>query len=336
MNYIDSIILKRACTCWKKLGNDLLYGKPGILLYYAQKSNQNTCFEKIYQKMKGDVLSHINKDMPCRLDGLLGITLCTTWILAYWKKGNPDYVLKEIDEDIYRNTMSFINKGEHNNEQEIEILFYISQRLKYGLQGKEKRIIFTRFSEFLLEHTYAHLGSDISKENIPFNILNHKVLYLASLVELYKLGFYQKRIKRITYEISLKIQALPYALGNKLMLLLFCLKLKKIMGDGVGKWPEIEKSLLNNLSCLNVNCLDLPYKNISLANGLTSYYLLGFLCNSTNGHSLFKLDTNSYRHEILKRVLFLTKNDSDTMLPLGLNGIHGFHFLYSLLVEHHG
>lgn len=34
MNYIDPIILKRTCTYWRKLGNDLLYGKPGILLYF--------------------------------------------------------------------------------------------------------------------------------------------------------------------------------------------------------------------------------------------------------------------------------------------------------------
>ena len=336
MNYIDSIILKQTCSCWGKLGNDLLNGKPGILLYYAQKSNQNVSFEKFYQKMENDMLSHVTKNMPCRFDGLLGITLSLTWILAYWKKGNPDYVLKEMDEDIYRNTMSFINKGEHNNEQEIEILFYISQRLKYGLQRKEKRTIFAHYSEFLLEHIYAHLDSEISKENIPFNLLNHKVLYLTSLIELYKLGFYRKRIKRIIYEISLKIQALPYALGNKLLLLYFCLNARKKMGNDVGKWPEIEKCLRNSLSCLNVNRLELPDKNTSLINGLSSYYLLAFLCNSTDGHYLFDLNAYSYRHDVLKRLFFFRKNDLNSMLPLGLNGIQGFDFLYTLLVKHHG
>lgn len=336
MNYIDSIILKRTCACWDKLGNGLLNGKPGILIYYAKKSKQSACFEKKYKKMESDIFSHINYDVPCRFDGLIGITLSITWILAFWRRGNADYVLKEIDEDIYRNTMSFINRGEYNNEQETEILFYIVQRLKYGLYGRERRRIFDHFSKFLLEHIYAHLNSEISKEKIPFDILNHKFLYLIALVELYELGFYRKRIQRIIYEISFRIQALPYALGNKLMLFLFCLKAKKTIGGDVGKWSEIENSLYNSLGCINIHTLELPNNNLSLSNGLTSFYLLSFLCNSTNRHAIFNIDANEYRHEIIKRLLSIKRNNPNAMLPLGLNGVHGFDFLYSLLMEHHG
>lgn len=335
MNYTDSIILKHTCACWGKLGNGLLCGKPGILIYYARKSKHNTSFDKIYKKMESDVLGHVTQDMPCRFNGLLGIALSLTWILAFWKHGNSDYVLKEIDEDVYRNTMSFISKQEYNNEQEIEILFYITQRLKYGLRRKERRTIFVRFSEFLLEHVYAHLDTDISKEKIPFGIVNHKVLYLTSLVELYKLGAYRKRIKRIIYEISLKIIALPYALGNKLMLLHFCLMLKKVIGENVGKWPEIESGLRYSLKCVNIQNLELPNKNISLSNGLTSFYVLGFLCNLTNDQTLFEIDAKLYRREVLKRLLSLRKNNANAILPLGLDGIHGFDFFYSLLVNYH-
>ena len=94
------------------LENGLLYGKAGLAIYYAELSNRDHKFDKIYNRLIQDILSSVSKNTPIELNrGLIGICLAIDLILHFYNKGNPENVLEDVIPEIYKSYDLSIDSG---------------------------------------------------------------------------------------------------------------------------------------------------------------------------------------------------------------------------------
>ena len=81
----------------------LVYGKAGLAIYYANLSNEDPAYKAIYDRLIEDVLSKVSDKTPIEFPrGLLGISFALDIILHFFKPGNPDSVLNDLDAVIYK------------------------------------------------------------------------------------------------------------------------------------------------------------------------------------------------------------------------------------------
>ena len=129
----------------EKMESGLLYGKAGMALYYAELSEKDKRFTPVYNRIMESLMSDISENIPIEFGrGLIGISLAMDFIMKYFKKGNPDYVLDDIDAVLYKsldisNFKKFMNLGLVS-----EGLFYISVHLKYGIVNDYKKRLYEK------------------------------------------------------------------------------------------------------------------------------------------------------------------------------------------------
>lgn len=197
--FLEKVLKDKA----KELSNDLPYGKAGLAIYYAIKSDHDKSAQRLYNKYINDILAHVSESCPMTLEnGLLGICLSIDLILKYYKKGNSDYVLGDIDSLIYRKFCIDHSSQYQSVDNYIDALYYLSCHLRLSLHGKERRLLFIRESMVWIDHVYSSLPSNFFEEPLPVNLINKPLLFLDSLACFYSQGIYCDRICHILNEVA--------------------------------------------------------------------------------------------------------------------------------------
>ena len=169
----DDTMLELLCKQYEKLEDGLVFGKAGLAIYYARLSNEDPAYKIMYNRLTDDLLSKVSGKTPIELTrGLLGIALALDFIMCYFKPGNPDIVLDDVDAVIYKN----LDKGRDMKPLDlplaVEGLFYLSMHLKYGIRCSSKRRIYCRKAINLLNDICLAMPIDFFQEPIPFNMFN--------------------------------------------------------------------------------------------------------------------------------------------------------------------
>ena len=127
---------------YDELEDGLVYGKAGLTIYYACLSEKDPTYKTIYNKLINDMLSKVSDRTPIEFPrGLLGIAFALDVIMHYFKPGNPDNVLDDLDAVIYKSLFKESNKQPIDMNLAVEALFYFSLHLKLGIRSKVKHRI---------------------------------------------------------------------------------------------------------------------------------------------------------------------------------------------------
>ena len=166
---------------YDSLEGGLVYGKAGLALYYARLSNEVTAYKKIYNRLVDDVLTKVSDKTPVEFSrGLLGIAFALDIIMHYFKPGNPDYVLDDMDALIYKSLDKGRDRKPLDENLAVEGLFYLSMHLKYGIRNTTKHRIYADKAMQLLNDLCITLPVNFFQEPIPCNVFNRSFFFLTS------------------------------------------------------------------------------------------------------------------------------------------------------------
>ncbi len=328
---INTILNKKIISQSKELSDGLFYGKAGLAIYYAIMSNRDKSVKKLYNDFINDILTNVSENTPMTLlNGLFGICISIDIILKYYKKGNPDYVLQDIDSMIFRKFNTDQTKDYKNIDNYIDALFYLSYHLKLGLHGKERRQLFIQESMVWTDYVYSNLSPYFFEEPLPFYILHKPLLFLDSLTCLYSQGIHCDRICHILNEITYSLY-LPTQHANRLALL-YIVKKTCITVSGLSDfWFEFADILSNNISMDRIFNNEIKNRQIFFINGVSGIYLLMLGCNQLFEYDMFNIDTDYYFRRIMDSDV--TKKLKKEIPPgaYSLNGYWGINLFYEYL-----
>ena len=334
-NIIDVSLLNRyVIEHWDSLSIGLLNGKAGLAIYYATYAKESKENRRIYNRLVKSLYESINTGLPIEIgNGILDIAICIDYILSHFQGGNSDYILSDIDSYIFRQFGGY-RKVRQSLNSSIDTLFYISYHLFYGIKNATKREIFERESMLYVEHIYSHIIKDGSLllDPVSFSLTNRLVLFLESLVSLYRQGIYSQRIFHICNELSfLVIGRVPISHSNRLQMLYIIKKICNTIPDLNKAWYEFTKILEDNTSFMEIINKELRSNQILFSDGLSGIFLFAMLCNRECAKEVFELDLSLFRRKVTEANF---ERDNRSLLPfltIGLNGYWGIRMLYDYL-----
>jgi len=330
MKLFDKFLNKHFLDNYCKLDRSLFYGKAGLAIYYSVKSKDGLQSKNCYSKVIDDLLTNTPKSLPMSIQkGKLGLYLAIDYITTHIEKKNSDIVLEYEDVYLYQNISSNFNMQDKKEilNLSVETLFYISIRLKNSLRNKTKRLIFINKSIELVERVYSEADSLFYMEQVPYSIINHKILYLDALVRLYSLGIYRDRISHLLYEISYRLR-IPTLHSNKLLLLYETIKVNRVVDSVPIVWKDFQEVLYKSISMNRIYHVEMREMHISFINGISGIFLLQLLCNKENGERLFELDKEFYYNRISRSLNSIDIKREAPFSLMGLNGFWGMNLLY--------
>lgn len=306
----------------------LIYGKAGLALYYARLSNMDKTYSSIYKKLIDDLLANVSRSTAIEFPrGILGIAFAVDLILKFYKKGNPDYVLDDIDALIYK-SLDLNYKQTVETGMAAEGLFYMTLHLKYGIRGKYKKKIFTRKAMELLEYTYSGITDKGFRESVPINIFTTEFFFLYSVATLAELGYYKDRLTHICNElIYILYSCMPVQRFNRLVRLFTVVRIQSAV-SGLGslwnRYTALLRDQIDEDSLVNIDC---KTNQLALSDGLTGVFLMMEQVNKYGLVRPFCYSWAYYKERVEKSELWNNlQTDSMPMYALGLNGLWGIHW----------
>ncbi len=332
---IDTILDDFVLNHYSQIPSDLLYGKCGLMIYYAYYASlHNKKDSKIYKMILNDIIGNtFNASLSIMNGGLVGTGICIDFILYYIFPDNSDYVLEEIDKEIYKQSSSIEGSDKINLNLIIEFALYFILRLNHGLKNRSKRSIFTNRIIDLIEFIYNRLSISYFEESIPFDLFNHLYYFIYTLSKSNSLGINPVRSAKILGEIGFVIN-IPRLHANKLELLLFAIIINKTTNFQIDIWKDIQSELIRTINIDKIINKEMREKQTYFRNGKSAIYLLMHLCNQASDSIIFPLTKSDYCNEIsnhFKEDFLSGKQYSKDKSHLGLNGYWGMKLLSDFL-----
>ena len=275
------------------------------------------------------LMSDISENIPIEFGrGLIGISLAMDFIMKYFKKGNPDYVLDDIDAVLYKsldisNFKKFMNLGLVS-----EGLFYISVHLKYGIVNDYKKRLYEKKAISLLEYIYTNRQNKWFAEEYPGLLFCNEFFFLYSLCLMYEQGIYQTRIEHICKEIIIELFAsIPSLHYNRLIRLFLVSKIINVV-KVTHVWDEYFELLRGNISVKYLIEEECSRNRLYLSDGLTGIYIMLYMINRLRNTTVFELNWDYYTALILNnKSLISLRNNTTISTGIGINGYWGINYL---------
>jgi hypothetical protein len=309
--------------------NGLLYGKAGLALYYARLSSMDKSYNTTYNKIINDLLSKIDNNTAVEFSrGLLGIGLAVDFILKFYKDGNPDYVLEDIDAIIYRS----LDMNDHKKNIDVDIaaegLLYIVLHIKYGIKGKTKKEIFVKKAISLLEHVYAEKQNNFFHESVPSQLFTKEFFLLYSIASLFEQGYYTDRIVHICNELIYELSSsTPILQFNRLVRAFLVSKIVSTIKGISTLWNEFAELQIRQISIdqlINNECKNMQ---LNLSDGLTGVYLLMEQINKCYPYPIFNISWDYYYKKVQNSLIKERIQKDDIQLyDMGINGFWGVNY----------
>ena len=320
---------------YDSLEGGLVYGKAGLALYYAKLSNEDTAYKKIYNRLVDDVLTKVSDKTPVEFSrGLLGIAFALDIIMHYFKPGNPDYVLDDMDALIYKSLDKGRDRKPLDENLAVEGLFYLSMHLKYGIRNTTKHRIYADKAMQLLNDLCITLPVNFFQEPIPCNVFNRSFFLLYAIGNLYEQNIGRQRIEHICDDLIYELGAnVPIFHFNRLER---CFLVIRLISLGCAKhpnWKEYQKLLLDSLSLKRLFNEECANNQLALSDGLTGAMLLILGANKYSPVPLFDVPWEFYKDRLNQCDTLTLLNGKETPLyKYGINWLWGMKGL--LNIEH--
>lgn len=318
---------------YDELEDGLVYGKAGLTIYYACLSEKDPTYKTIYNKLINDMLSKVSDRTPIEFPrGLLGIAFALDVIMHYFKPGNPDNVLDDLDAVIYKSLFKESNKQPIDMNLAVKALFYFSLHLKLGIRSKVKHRIYADKAMRLLNVINFSLPVNYFQEAIPYNIFNRSFFLLYAIGSLYEQGIGQQRIEHICTDLSFPLaSAMPLMQFNKLGRLFSMTRLISLGCTKEQHWKDQCRLLRSSLSLEKLFNEELGGKQLGLSDGLTGAMLLMAGTNHYSERPLFDLPWDYYKKKICQYTTLTTMADKEVpFYQHGLNWLWGMKMALAL------
>lgn len=318
---------------YNNLEDGLLYGKAGLAIYYARLSNYDPAYNAIYNRLIEDVLSKVSDKTPIEFSrGILGIAFALDIIMHFFKSGNPDSVLSDLDAVIYKS----LDKGKHmrplDTDMAIECLFYIALHLKFGIRNKVKHRIYESKAMQILNDICLSLPDNFFQEPIPHTIFNRSFFLLYAIGSLYEQGIGKQRIEHICSDLFFPIAScVPQIQFNKLERLFSVSRLVSTGCAGNQRWLDYCSLLTNSLSLEKLFNDNLGGNQLGLSDGLSGAMLLMSRVNYYYNAPSFDIKWKYYKKRIAcctTKAVITAKNTH--LYRYGLNWLWGMKLILSL------
>lgn len=307
----------------------LLYGKTGAcIIAFLLNDKKIGLDKKMAEELLTDVLDKINMNMPLNIsEGLSGIGIGLNYLLKNkYVEGNPDVVLKEIDETLYRKIVYFDKNDNIDCMGLCEILYYVLVRLKTGLKNKMERRIFEEFAKKCINLIYMGKKIEFFEEPLPYNMHYPLPFFLYLCSVMYDMGIYKERVRHILDEIrTVAFTRVPFLNCNKLILMSAVLHVAKSINDG--SWYEYLGLLHHSFSSDEMLGNEIGEKQIYLTDGLLGLSLIIDDYNEICPEAELKVHVPNINNLLLQSSEMKAIECSNKNIKIGLDGLLGV-FVY--------
>jgi hypothetical protein len=267
----------------EKIPLGLFHGKTGISIYFYNQACifGNKKYERFADKLLDTVYSQIHNGLPFDLEnGIVGIC----WGLLYlidngFVKGNPNYVLKDLDDKIF-STLYFSLLTDRKNTSLDEVntivhcaLYFCKRLLNKRLSANERNL----FKQIIIwSINKIELSSEVGKmiEPFPFSPYNYfPFIYLLLINRVYELDFYTYKIEKVCDEWSDRL------LSSYPLLQSYRLLLAQAM-EGIHKyrnfsnWKKHISLLKQQTDMEHIISTEFRNRNVFINDGLSGFYFL--------------------------------------------------------------
>ncbi|MDR2148462.1 MAG: hypothetical protein LBE91_18620 [Tannerella sp.] len=259
----------------------LFTGKMGIVLYlYHQfRLTGEKKFEQHAGKLLDSVYSQVDDKMTVDWEnGLSGICWSTIYLIENgFVKGNPNYILKDLDDKIF-SSLYFDLFAEkiyitlENMKTIVQCALYFCKRCESRILSHNERVCFERIIIKSINRIEESSGVDKMPEPFPFSSLDYfPVLYLRLIEKVYQLGFYTYKIEKVCDEWSKSLlTVIPYLHAHRFSLSNAMERVNCYYNSAA--WRNHISMIKQNTDIEYIILNEFPNRNILPHNGLTGFY----------------------------------------------------------------
>lgn len=308
----------------------LYNGKLGLCIYFFHLARQTG--QEEYKKYAEDLLdncvaeinSHLGADIE---NGLSGFALTLGYLAErQFISDDINRSLSEIDSIIFRElNFKWLENPSMPPSSYIPLLFYLSDRIKRLDKNRVSREIFQDLTVHIVNKLYHEL--DIYSPSAHFSLESTIPLYLIGLSELYKLGFFNYKLKKVFDKLSPAILSMR-PLGQDLRLYL-CMAINRVNGQiEIPGWKEHAEMLFGQTDPHSAINEEFKSGDIGILKGVAGYaLLLSWADRYYKESNIF----SSNRERIIQHIdrSILWENNFQNGYNLGLmNGFAGMALVY--------
>lgn len=303
----------------------LLYGKTGASIASFLLQDSHIGLDKRYgEELLTEVFDQISENMPLNISqGLAGIGLGINYLIKrHYVEGNPDHVLKEIDEILFKRIVYYGEKDNIDCMGLSEILFYFLIRLKTGLKNKMERAIFVEFAKKALNMIYMGKKLDFFEEPLPYSIYYPLPCFLYLCSFMYDMNIYTNRINHILEEIkAIVFSRVPFLNCNRLTMMASVLHVAKSTKDS--DWYDYLSLLHNAFSFDKMLEEEIGNKQIFLTDGLLGISLIANDYNKNCSQEKYSITVPDIRPLVSQSLRLREFEQPNEEARLGLDGLLG-------------
>jgi len=314
----------------------LFNGKMGISIYFYHqaKLSRNKTYEQFADKLLDSVYTQIQNKWTIDLEnGLLGICWGILHLIENgFVKGNPNYILKDLDDKIFSSIYYSLMNGKTDLKIEDLIIIvhcslYFCKRLTDKRLSANERLLFKQLIIRSINTIEAAVEVEKMAEPFPFSPLTYfPFIYFLLVDQVYQLDFYTYKMDKVCDEWSGRLLS-SYPLLNSHRLILSYAMESVNKYNNLNSWAK-HISLLKQQT--DISCIistEFRNKNLLIHNGLSGFYIL-----SKNKDFFNNILMNDMKKKLSTTVLWTDFNNGneDTKLKLAglISGLSGLILTY--------
>jgi hypothetical protein len=267
-----------------KIPVGLFCGKTGLSIYFYHQAL--ICNDKKYEHFAGKLLDSVYRQVhdasPVDLEkGLTGICAGILYLIENgFVKGNPNYVLKDLDDKIFSELyFNLLNEKQNVTLRELKAIvhsaLYFCKRLAdSGISLNEKELLEQIIIRAINRiEIIAVTVSDTMSEPFLFSPFDYfPALYFTLIHRVYELGFYAYKVQKVCDEWTDRLlSTMPLLKSHRLLLAAAMENVNRYCN--LPQWKEHINLLRYNIDIETTIQTDFRNKNLSIMDGLAGFYL---------------------------------------------------------------
>lgn len=261
----------------------LFGGRMGLCIYFfhQHRITDNIEYKNYAEKILISIYKQIHVELSTDIeDGLIGICYGIIYLIEQgFIEGKINDILKELDDKIFnRLYFSLLSLQPHLYiEEHLKIIsysIYFCKRIQDPNLKNDEKVVFEQIvikSINAIDTTQHHFQT---YEHKPFSPLKYfPSYYLMLLSNVYELGFYSYKVKKICDELSENILSLfPQSQSYRLLLSYAMTKINMFYLSP--EWSNHIDMLKSKIDIQHIVKNEFPNKNIWVHNGICGFYIL--------------------------------------------------------------
>lgn len=233
-----------------------------------------------------------------KMNGLAGIGIAIRYLLKEsYIKGSSNSILKDLDNQIFRNLSYSKYYKKISLLSLIHILYYICLRANDQVKGSESECLYQELIIGTINQIYQRIDASFFEDSLHFGVTYLLPQFLFLLSKIYGLNFYNLRIIKILEELSVVVlSSLPLLHSNRLFLMWGMDSIVKQIS--MKNWNSHIKILKDRIDINTILEDELRSRNIYIRNGVAGIYLLlSSIQNQFTGY-----DFHSWMSKIISKI----------------------------------